>query len=612
MEAKNDNGGTVSEPKQDPGDDEFPKQNAKGKRSGDFKDGENLLKDTYTMDECSEFSSEESIVKENNNKINNNKKFSITAKDKEYYEFIQAISEDRIQDVEQICSASKSHGLLNRMSAEGMLPIHYAVLNASVKCFLFLYNKKVQLDKEVEGLPLIHLSLSNAIFLKRRENCSEIFNFLMKNLDGSKSATDRLGRTYLHLIIEYDFSSALDNIEVDIDELFVKDNNNEFAINYFYIYRSYKTFYKISKDQSFLQELYLKIQRKFEENRAEGELGKEKFLEMCFLYQNYDVIIFLILNSRSLSDTLKKDLETILDHYIKLENSKAEIELEELHSLTENIKYALNFLVERQTNNDSATSKDFTFPCNIINKTAIVYNRDCIKHIQLPDDPIKHIFKRNEMFENSDRLDCLTNTKNGIILNDALFNYNYSPPNSKSNFLFCESQRKVYLCDILRCHDITYINSLKKKCEMLKTGNFKEGKDGIIYGFNKAGASLSMNSSTKKKEGNHLKHEEKNANNLFNYVKIDVDTFINEYTYENIFNTAGCVFDAIDLVMSGKSKNAFALIRPPGHHAGYHGPVENPIVDSEGFCIVNNVAIGAAYAKTQYRDKLIKPTIASL
>ena len=213
------------------------------------------------------------------------------------------------------------------------------------------------------------------------------------------------------------------------------------------------------------------------------------------------------------------------------------------------------------------------------------------------------------MFENFDRLDCLTNEKNGIILNDALFNYNYSPPNSKSNFLFCESQRKAYLCDILRCHDITYINSLKKKCEMLKTGNFKEGKDGIIYGFNKAGASLSMNSSTKKKEGNHLKHEEKNANNLFNYVKIDVDTFINEYTYENIFNTAGCVFDAIDLVMSGKSKNAFALIRPPGHHAGYYGPVENPIVDSEGFCIVNNVAIGAAYAKTQYRDKLKKIAI---
>ena len=53
--------------------------------------------------------------------------------------------------------------------------------------------------------------------------------------------------------------------------------------------------------------------------------------------------------------------------------------------------------------------------------------------------------------------------------------------------------------------------------------------------------------------------------------------------------------------MKGTVKNAFALIRPPGHHSGFYGPVENPLGTSGGFCIVNNVCIGAAYAK--YRKK---------
>ena len=101
----------------------------------------------------------------------------------------------------------------------------------------------------------------------------------------------------------------------------------------------------------------------------------------------------------------------------------------------------------------------------------------------------------------------------------------------------------------------------------------------------------------------------KNNYKILNYKKIDCDTYINEFSYENIYNTTGCVFDAIDLVMENHVKNAFALIRPPGHHAGFYGPVENPVVTSTGFCIVNNVAIGAAYIKNKYRDEIKKIAI---
>ena len=93
---------------------------------------------------------------------------------------------------------------------------------------------------------------------------------------------------------------------------------------------------------------------------------------------------------------------------------------------------------------------------------------------------------------------------------------------------------------------------------------------------------------------------------------MDIDTLINEFSYQNIFNTTGCIFEAIDTVMSNKAVNAFALIRPPGHHAGYYGPVENAFEPSNGFCLVNNVAIGAAYAKYKYQQILNKIAIVDI
>jgi acetoin utilization deacetylase AcuC-like enzyme len=50
-------------------------------------------------------------------------------------------------------------------------------------------------------------------------------------------------------------------------------------------------------------------------------------------------------------------------------------------------------------------------------------------------------------------------------------------------------------------------------------------------------------------------------------------------------------------VLSGRSRNAFCIVRPPGHHAGVNGLLENS--DSCGFCIFNNVAIGALHALSE-------------
>lgn len=69
---------------------------------------------------------------------------------------------------------------------------------------------------------------------------------------------------------------------------------------------------------------------------------------------------------------------------------------------------------------------------------------------------------------------------------------------------------------------------------------------------------------------------------------IDDDTIMMDKSLDAALHAAGAVADAVDLVMQDKTQSAFCAVRPPGHHAGYS--------TSSGFCIFNNVAVGAMHA----------------
>lgn len=71
-------------------------------------------------------------------------------------------------------------------------------------------------------------------------------------------------------------------------------------------------------------------------------------------------------------------------------------------------------------------------------------------------------------------------------------------------------------------------------------------------------------------------------------INLDGDTAMNKYTLSAALHAAGAAVQAVDLVMAGEVENAFCCIRPPGHHAGRSG--------ASGFCIFNNIAVGAAHA----------------
>ena len=73
---------------------------------------------------------------------------------------------------------------------------------------------------------------------------------------------------------------------------------------------------------------------------------------------------------------------------------------------------------------------------------------------------------------------------------------------------------------------------------------------------------------------------------------LDPDTVVSSGSGEAALRAAGALCAAVDAVMAGTATNAFCAVRPPGHHAE---PAR-----SMGFCLFNNVAIGAAQARAAH------------
>ncbi len=76
-------------------------------------------------------------------------------------------------------------------------------------------------------------------------------------------------------------------------------------------------------------------------------------------------------------------------------------------------------------------------------------------------------------------------------------------------------------------------------------------------------------------------------------VHLDPDTVMSPGSGEAGLRAAGAVSAAVDAVMGGEAQNAFCAVRPPGHHAEADRAM--------GFCIFNNVAVGALHARARHR-----------
>jgi acetoin utilization deacetylase AcuC-like enzyme len=72
-------------------------------------------------------------------------------------------------------------------------------------------------------------------------------------------------------------------------------------------------------------------------------------------------------------------------------------------------------------------------------------------------------------------------------------------------------------------------------------------------------------------------------------LQIDGDTSMSAGSADAALRAAGGAIHAVDLVLGGIARTAFAAVRPPGHHAEPSRPM--------GFCLFNNAAIATAHAR---------------
>lgn len=79
--------------------------------------------------------------------------------------------------------------------------------------------------------------------------------------------------------------------------------------------------------------------------------------------------------------------------------------------------------------------------------------------------------------------------------------------------------------------------------------------------------------------------------------RIDADTAMSPGSGEAAFRAAGAVVYAVDEVMAGRARNGFCAVRPPGHHAEPQTAM--------GFCLFNNIAIGALHAHEAHGCKRV-------
>ena len=78
---------------------------------------------------------------------------------------------------------------------------------------------------------------------------------------------------------------------------------------------------------------------------------------------------------------------------------------------------------------------------------------------------------------------------------------------------------------------------------------------------------------------------------------LDGDTIVSKGSKKAAYDAVASIINAIDAVMNQESDNAFCVVRPPGHHAEKE--------QAMGFCIFNNVAVGATYLLEKYKlDKV--------
>eukprot|EP00878_Enallax_costatus_P016221 GHUV01017014.1.p1 GENE.GHUV01017014.1~~GHUV01017014.1.p1 ORF type:complete len:704 (+),score=270.00 GHUV01017014.1:1195-3306(+) len=180
-------------------------------------------------------------------------------------------------------------------------------------------------------------------------------------------------------------------------------------------------------------------------------------------------------------------------------------------------------------------------------RTLVVAPPECELHRTCPDPLPRGMHAPPE---NVERIRVLVNPDRGVLMTSDF----------ASRLRWERSVPPAPIADVLRVHDWNYVRGLQIACQAIP-----DRPDGIAH--------------------------------------LDPDTTVSHHTFHVALRAASAVCMAVDKVVRQEVANAFCAVRPPGHHAGPRGIVtsKKDRTGSHGFCLLNNVAIGAAYAMNVHR-----------
>jgi acetoin utilization deacetylase AcuC-like enzyme len=162
-----------------------------------------------------------------------------------------------------------------------------------------------------------------------------------------------------------------------------------------------------------------------------------------------------------------------------------------------------------------------------------------------------------------------------------------------SNEYFIKYDTNINKNDLLELVKLTHSNDYVERMKNFKSNIF------ICRNCNKKNTFAYWNSNTfkeaiEKKSDCISCGEDLNFDNIYCFASID--TYYTYYTFDIALDAIGVVKNLLDLMINLSTKYSFALIRPPGHHCNN---------DPNGFCVFNNVYVGAIYAQKIGFEKVL-------
>ena len=464
----------------------------------------------------------------------------------------------------------------------GLTPLHVALLNGSLGCLNLLLREGADTGMGCEGNPLVHIAISVGALGHLSDFSVEALKAIMQHCGklGSATITDDFRRTPLHLAADLGLLeigqilvSALREAETDgtaegtatlRDYLLSRDKLGNTCLHYACL-RGHVSLVDLILDTA-------KSIKLGENESLETLLQTTKNYKKCLplhyaLREGQAKIAFKLLASPDARATASKAKDILGNTPISdcgayghaLLQEKVTAFLSKGGADFDVTKEAAMVEIARQ----KAVGK---------NKTLLVRSDVCENHFTCRPANLTRGRFDSAPPENPNRLKVLTSPRHGGILTSNEFN----SPSSKT-YLWENDPPKAKISDVLRVHEWHYIRHVREVCECLSD----------------------------------------NGNDVDGIGSLDGDTQLSRFTYDAAFVAAGASILAVDKVMeaaeSGVTK-VFCAVRPPGHHAGPTGAVSGGSTDptipmaggshSHGFCLLNNVAVAAAYAMNVYRKKV--------